>query len=489
VRPSASAIPFMIKLWWKKSPVEIEPPVPRRANFAASIAKSDNNPIKKKSYSYPIQPPKLPKGVVPTGQLAPVMAMDSGGEYGNNYSFALGSGYNGFPGYQYLATLATRAEYRNFATSLSTEITREWIELKSSETAGDDTKKKITELTKALDDYGIQRIVQRAAEHDAYFGRAQIFVDIKGHDRSTPLILDKRTIPKGSKVSFMTVEPMWTTPNSYNALDPANPAFYKPVSWWMLGQNVHSSRFATIVTRELPDLLKPAFNFSGMSLSQLAEFYVDEWLNTKTSVSKLLSNFSITALQTNMAQVLSDPLDDGMSLINRAKLFAANRDNQGLMLLDKDTEQLVQVNTPLSGLHELQAQAQEHMSLPSREPQVLLSGISPAGLNASSDGEIRVWNDWIAAQQKAFYFAPILLILKVLQLSMYGEIDDDITFDFEPLYQMTPKELAEIRNYDATAAAIYITNQVISPEEQREQLARDPNSGYQGLQMLEEIEE
>lgn len=476
----------MIKFWKKSEAVIIEPEAPRRANFSRAAEKSASNRSPKKSYTFPIKPPELPTGVVPNGVKAPVMAMDSGGEYATPFTgYAFGAGYNGFPGYQYLATLATRAEFRNFASSLSTEITREWIVLNSSDTASDETKAKVTELTKALDDKGVLHIVQRAAEHDCYFGRAQILVNIEGQDKATPLILDPRTIKKGSKVSFMTVEPMWTTPNVYDAIDPSSPNFYKPVSWWMLGQIVHSSRFATIVTRELPDLLKPAFNFSGMSLSQLAEFYVDEWITTKTAISTLLRNFSITALQTNMAQVMEGS-DDGSSLIDRAKLFTANRDNQGLMLLDKDTEALAQVNTPLGGLSELQAQAEEHMSLPSREPLVVLTGISPSGLNASSDGEIRVFYDWIAAQQETFYSPPVRLILDVLQLSMYGEIDPDISFEWEPLYQMTPKELSEIRRSDAEAAGAYIDRGVISAEEQREMLARDPKSGYQGLTMIEE---
>lgn len=462
----------------------IMPKVP--LNYRAAANRADSNPKQTTKYHYPIQPPALPEGVVAKGKTAPVMAMDSnGGEYGMAYTFAIQAGYNGFPGYQYLASLATRAEYRNLATSLSTEITREWIELHSSETAGDRTKQKITELTKALEDYGIPRIIQRAAEHDAFFGRGQILINIAGQDKTKPLILSPKTIPKGSIVSFANVEPVWTTPGAWNAIDPGAPDFYKPPIWWMLGQIVHTSRLLPIITRELPDLLKPAFNFSGMSLSQLAEYYVDEWLTTKTSISKLLSNFSITALKTQMAQVMEGD-SDGLGLINRAKLFNANRDNQGLMLLDMATEDLVQQNVPLGGLHELQAQAEEHMSLPSRMPLVILTGVSPSGLNASSDGEIRVWNDWIAAQQKAFYFQPILTILKVLQLSMYGEIDDDISFDFEPLYQMTPKELSEIRRSDAEAAAVYIDRSVIGPEEQREMLARDPKSGYQGLELVQE---
>ena len=199
---------------------------------------------------------------------------------------------------------------------------------------------------------------------------------------------------------MVPVEAVWTTPAGYNALDPAAPDFYKPSSWFMLGQEVHASRLMTVVTRPLPDILKPAFNFAGMSLSQLAEPYVDNWLRTRQSVADLINNFSTTALKTSMDQILQGD-DDGADLLNRADLFTATRSNKGLMLLDMEREELVQINTPLSGLHELQAQSQEHMCSVSRMPAIILTGISPSGLNASSDGEIRIFYDWIAAQQEA----------------------------------------------------------------------------------------
>lgn len=438
--------------------------------------------------AHPVKLPELLPSVVPAGEKSGI-AMDS--NFSNYVTAYGGKGVEvaGFPGYPYLAALATRAEYRAFASALSTELTREWITINSSETAGDETKQKVTELTKALDDMGLKCIIQRAAEHDCYFGRAQIFLEIAGHAPDTPLVLSDKTIAKGSKIKVKTVEAIWTTPTAYNALDPLQPDFYHPVKWFMLGKQVHASRLMTVITRPVPDMLKPAFNFGGMSLSQLAEPYVNNWLRTRQSVSDLIANFSVTAIKTRMDQVLSgsgDPdLDGGAAndLFMRAALFTATRANQGLMMLDNDTEDLVQVNTPLGGLHELQAQSQEHMCAVSRMPAMILTGISPSGLNASSEGEIRSFYDWIKAQQEAHWRAVIDTVLKVLQFSMYGSVDPDIWFSFVSLYQMTPKELAEIRTADATTAAAYMDRGVIDPAEQREKLARDPESGYQGLDL------
>lgn len=443
---------------------------------AARKAQMETKP--QAAYTYPIKPPTLAPNVVPRGTTPPVLAMDA-----NPYSFAMQGGLpgGGFPGFQYLAQLATRPEYRAFASGMSTELTRKWIEFTSKQNDDDDTGEKIKAIEAEFERLNVRGIIQAAAEHDCYFGRGQIFIDIRGADTSTPMILSPQTIPKGSLNRLSAVEAVWTTPSAYNALDPSAPDFYKPSEWWMLGKQVHASRLMTIITRPLPDILKPAFNFAGMSLSQLAEPYVDNWLRTRQSVADLINNFSITVLSTAMGQILQGGEDDGDGLFKRADLFTAMRANRGLMVLDKETEALGQINTPLSGLHELQAQSQEHMCSVSRMPAIVLTGISPSGLNASSDGEIRVFYDWIAAQQTAFWREPLKTILDLVQLSLYGEIDPDIEFSFVPLYQMTPEQEAEIRAKDGVTGVGYINAGVLDPSEVREKLAKDPASGYDGL--------
>lgn len=435
------------------------------------------------------RPPDLLPGVVPPGRAAPVLAMDNAGEIPFSAFFPqmhmAGASINQqqiFPGYQYLAHLATRSEFRALAESLSVELTRKWIEMTSTDEASEKIKAIDEELTKL----NVRGLFQLAATHDSYFGRGQFYIDIEGADRNLPLILDPRTVRPGSLKRVAVIEPIWTTPSMYNALDPAAPDFYKPSKWFVLGRETHASRLLTVTTRPLPDILKPAFNFSGMSLSQLAEPYVDNWLRTRQSVSDLINNFSITALKTSMDQILQGgDDDDGDSLFKRADLFTAMRSNRGLMLLDKDREELVQINTPLGGLHELQAQAQEQLCSVGRIPAVILTGISPSGLNASSDGEIRVFYDWIAAQQEAYWRDPLEIIIKTVQLSLFGEIDPSISFKFVPLYQMSAAEEADIRLKNAQTATAYVDMGVLDPAEERERIARDPESGYEGLELID----
>ena len=473
---------------WGKKPAAPAPRMRTRSE-ALSIARS-HAMVPKEATPMRFAPPALMGGVVPAGK-ASAIAMDYAPgvyEFANNLAWG-GASFTPFPGYSYLSGLATRAEYRNFADGISSEMTREWIKFHgASQEDGQgqaaQDKERIKQLEDAVRKFNLQDLFKLATAQDCFFGRGQISINIRGAEPMLPLILSPRTIPKGSLDSFTCIEAIWTTPSAYNSNDPMAADFYKPREWFVLGKQVHASRIMSIITRPLPDIIKPAYNFSGMSLSQLAEPYVNNWLRTRQSVSDLINNFSITALKTDMAQVLQggECGPDGSSdIFARADLFTLVKANKGLMLLDKDTEELDQLNTPLSGLHELQAQALEQLCTVSRIPAVILTGVSPSGLNASSEGEIRVFYDWISSQQEAYLRHPLETCIHVIMLHLWGEIDPTITFKFNPLWQLSGVEESTIRTNDANAAVALLDRGVVSAEEVRESLSNNPNSGFSGI--------
>jgi len=412
------------------------------------------------------------------------LAYDDGGNFAPNYTW-LNQNYCGlgFPGYAYLSELAQRSEYRSPSETMAKEMTRKFIKLNTSSKG--DKSEKIKEIELWFKKHDVRQVCLNALTLDLFFGRSQIFIDIRGQEddieRAKPLVIDSKTIRKGTVAGFKVIEPIWTSPYTYNATDPTKPDFYVPYAWYVLGRKIHNSRLMTVISRPVPDLLKPAYNFGGISLTQLMEPYVIRWLRTVDGVNRIINNFSIIALATNMAAILQGKAGEAQGLLDRAKLFSAARDNQGLMLVDKNTEELTQIAVPLSSLDHLQAQAQEHMAAPSHIPLIKLTGITPSGLNASSEGEITVWHEFVHSEQENV-LEPILdKILDLAQLDLYGEIDDDIDYTFVPLIEATQKEIADIRKSDGDLAAALIDRGVVSPDEVREKLANDPESGYSNL--------
>lgn len=428
--------------------------------------------------------PVLPPGVVPAGARAGIACDSAVAMNGwlNNQGGFCGLG---FPGYTYLAELSQKSEYRAPSVTIAKEMTREWIEINGA------SESELSDLKTAMEEFGVRESFCDITRIDGQFGRAQLAINIKGHDtdqrRQLPLIVDDEnkasTIPKGSLLGFKPVEPIWTTPWMYNSTDSTRPDFYKPQWWYNIGKKTHASRLLTFVSNPLPDILKPAYNFSGISMSQLIEPYVIRWLKTVDSVNRMISNYSTSGFLTNMQATLSDGGDDptGLSLMKRAQLFNQTRDNRGLMMLDKESEEFFQFNTPLSGLSELQAQAQEHMAAPTHIPLVKLTGITPSGLNASSDGEIKVFYDFVSAEQKDFLTGHLRTVLKVLQLHLWGKVNPKINFEWVRLDSPTDKEESEMRKADGDRDAAYVTNAIVSPDEVRQRLRNEKTSGYSFL--------
>lgn len=415
------------------------------------------------------------------------------GQIGQIYGYAsngfFGEGI-GFLGYPYLAELSQRPEYRLISVIRAQEMTRKWIEL----TYAGDTKDKaatakINQLNDAMKRWRIQDLFREVTEHDGLFGRGQIYIDTGAGDDpaelATRLVADKAKVGKGdsnSKVKlkgFRVIEALWTYPGPWNGIDPLQADFYKPSQWWVQGKIVHESRLLIFVSRPMPDLLKAAYMFGGLSLSQMAKPYVDNWLRTRQSVSDITHAYSTMILHTDMSSILSG--GDGGDLFKRLEIFNLTRDNRGVFAINKDSELFENIATPLGTLDKLQAQAQEQMCSVSQTPVVKLLGLTPSGLNTSTDGEIRSFYDMVAANQESLYRAPLKRVIDFIQLDEFGEIDPAIDFKFVPLWELDEAGEASVRKTETDTDIELIDAGVLSPEEVRAKIIADPNSPYAGL--------
>jgi hypothetical protein len=176
------------------------------------------------------------------------------------------------------------------------------------------------------------------------------------------------------------------------------------------------------------------------------------------------------------------------NFFNRLQMFNLGRDNHGVNAVDKATEDFGNVSAPLGSLDKLQAQSQEQMCAPAGLPLVYLTGITPAGLNASSQDEIEVFQDTAAANQE-IYTPALSKILNLTQLSLFGEIDPEIGFEWNQLKVVSEMDKATIRKTEAETDVIHVDGGVLFPEEVRTRIANDEDSPYSGIDLNRELPE
>lgn len=476
----------------------------------------------------PFKAPWFPKGAIPSREAH--MAMDGAMAEASTAWLAEGTigGLSGegmlFLGYTYLSELAQRPEYRVISETIADDATREWIDFdvtggpdeakdrarrmrldpagERERQADPDQRRKRVERAgkmdkiKALRDdqlrLGVKDHFYNQARNDGFFGRSHLFlqIDTNGNGLDDPKELvtpigdgrdetSRSKVPVGSFKAMQTIEPVWTYPLAYNAINPLKQDWYNPQTWYVMGQEIHGSRIPTFVGHPVPDMLKPAYAFGGLSLTQMAKPYVDIWLETRESVAAIVKSFSVMVLATDLSTMMQP--GNVNALLARVAMFNMLRDNQGTFVVNKNTEDFKNVSASLAGLHELQAQAQEHMASVSRVPLVKLTGISPSGLNATSEQEIEVYDDTIMAYQSRFFAPNLSRVINFQQLSLFGEIDPEITWHFEPLRQITQAEKGQKQKDEAERDQKYVDMGAISPGEVRARIIDDPDMPYADL--------
>lgn len=431
--------------------------------------------------------PPVTLGCTEEQRLAIDQAMDEAGVYTVlEHTNGVYETFPRFMGYGALQNIAQNGLIRACVSTVADDMTREWIEVtrRGVQEGGEDTL--VEDINAAMDAKQLQRVFHEAVELVGYEGGAFIFIDTGARDEELTLPLEinakSAELVEGGHLRFVVVDPVNCAPGSYNALNPLQADYYKPKYWLVLGRPVHASRMIRLVANEVPVLLKPAYNFLGIPQAQILWDYVEHFQQNRVSVDRLLSKFSMTVFKTKMFESLVGfGAEQASGLDARVKLMVQNMSNDGVLAVDKDNEDVVKLETPLSGLTDIVRQSLELLAAINRTPAVKLLGISPSGFNATGESDLRNYYDHIAAMQRKQLLTGVRIALDCLQLHLRGEIDPSISFTFKPLGEEDKSLQAATRKTVLEGISLMLDRDVVSVEEARKVLAQDPDSGFNDI--------
>lgn len=395
-----------------------------------------------------------------------------------------------FLGYPFLQVLSQNPLISAGVETIADEMTKKFIKLVHT---GDDlacgvgseiaVEDKLKMLEAELKKFKISSLFRRCAEKTGYYGGCLAYVDTGGIDDpellKSPLYFDQTIIKKGSLKHFTIIDPVNVSPGFYNASDPLRSDYFKPQTWFVMGKEVHTSRFLYFAGKEAPLLLKPAYNFFGVSQAQLAFEYVENFQKNRDSGSELLNKFSVSVFKTNMQNAMYS--GETAELEKRIQYFVHKRHNDGVFVLDKDDEDFIKSDTSLGGVTDIIRQSLELIASVFRIPAVKYLGISPSGFNATGESDLKNFYSLIESLQEKQFADNLETVLKLLQLNEFGEIDPHIGFEFIPLDEEDDKIKAETEKMQADTLAVYLDRNVISAEEARKIGASDKEGILKGI--------
>lgn len=362
------------------------------------------------------------------------------------------------------------------------EITEEEKEQQKVETRENDTL--IAEMNATIRKYKLLDVLHEAYDICGYEGGSMIYIDTGaiGEELKTPLNVSSYSgeIKMGDLKRFTVIDPINIFPGVYNSVDPLREDYFVPETYWILGQEVHKSRLIPIIENPVPVLLKPSYNFMGVARAQILWDYVLHFQQCRVASADLVTKHSTTVFKTAMGNVLFS--QEGLKNLNtRIEVFKQNRDNLNIVAIDKEAEDIVNVDAPVTGVDQICKQALEYLAAINRTPAVKLLGISPSGFNATGESDIRNYYDHIKSQQEKIFRDAVQRCLDVLQLNLNGKIDRGLTFEFSALSDEDKNALVSYQKTKAEVIGALLDHQIISGEEARKALAADPDSGFTDL--------
>lgn len=195
---------------------------------------------------------------------------------------------------------------------------------------------------------------------------------------------------------------------------------------------------------------------------------INDFQHAWQGASVILQDFAPPVLKLKGLAELLAQQSGTQGVENRAKAIEAARSIARVTLLDSE-EEYTRETVNVTGYADLLEKLMLRLAAAAGMPVSLLMGQSPAGLNATGDSDIRWFYDSIAAMQERVLRPVCTRILKLMLLSKdgptHGQLPENWSVYFSPLWQMTEAEQATIRNTQANTDKIYLEAQVVTPTE------------------------
>lgn len=369
--------------------------------------------------------------------------------------------------YQELAMLAGADDIINNAIeTITRECLSQWGEIEIITNNNDldilEVKEWLENRLKELDfNYKLAELIKKSLTYGGSF----LFFSYNGiQDLEKPLILRSETSTNTLR-SLNIIEAWQVAPSDVNLNNPTEEDYMRPSKWYISGAGViDNSRLYPLVFFDTPNLIKPMFNFLGISLAQFMRDKVKSADSMRQSLADIFLRF-----RTNIIRTPSIISMDKETLKKRVELLNMGVNNFSTLLL-ADTENFEQSITPTAGLDKIFAQALETIATSARIPINKLFGQTPTGLNNSGIYDIANFYDTIKGYQESTIKPLIDKVLNMLLNEKYAEHNVRAFFKFNPLEKLNDLELSQVKNTEADFYTKLINAGIITQEEALQEL-------------------
>jgi phage-related protein (TIGR01555 family) len=357
------------------------------------------------------------------------------------------------------------------------DMTREWIEIESTEEGKEaDGNSKIEAINKELERLSAQLVFNEALKWKRLYGGSIIVVGALDGDNLEKPLSEKVKGIGGLRVVdrtdvFMQSSEFQTDPNKPNF---GNVVKYS-IQFWigteLITKLVHASRCIVFKGKKVPSgankVLTQETRFWGISELQNVNDKLSDFGGITSSVVNVMHEFvvgkyTIKGLAQKMAAGKEADVVSRMNLIGMMKSVINS------VLLDEG-ESYSRDSVSLASIPEIMDRFMMFLSGVAKIPVTKLFGRSAAGMNATGEGDLKNYYDTVKAEQQISLRPAINQLVTMIKSYTF---DIPTKIEFNPLFQMSEKEEAEIEKLEAETEkikadtySVLVAAQILDPAE------------------------
>jgi phage-related protein (TIGR01555 family) len=342
-----------------------------------------------------------------------------------------------------------------------------------------DKQDKADDIMAILQHIKANRQFVRCGQQEIAYGGSALFPvinDVQGNALAEPLEDDAITLPK----AFHVFEPRQLQPVEWD--DDPNSETFNSVSLWRLvplgvrttnlftGLEIHASRLIIFpgirVSMEQPTGAQQGWGDSG--LTPMRDVLRDYNLSWAAAVILLQEMGQGVFQMDQLAQMVANDKDEEIQ--RRIMILDIMKSVLNTMVISKD-DVYTRQQVPMSGMPEVLQQMCTRLAAAADMPVTKLMGQSPAGLNATGESDITIYDDSVDAWRDE-HMPQLERMVRIIILAkdgpLAGKEPETWSVEHRPLRQPTAEQTAALRKTIAETDAINIANEVYSGDDAAE---------------------
>jgi len=357
-------------------------------------------------------------------------------------------------------------------TSLPSDALRKWVSLQID----DDAEGQGDEILEFIEDIGGRVALQEGLVWARQSGGCLLVLGVDdGQAPDKPL--NEEAIRAFKFVNVIRADQARV--KKYYA-DPAAPKFNEPELWEISSsagmmmssakRDVHESRVIWLRGELTTPQRRKERQGWDMSSLQRAKGPLQRNALVHHAVASLLTKSNLLVFGVKGFSEMVKRAKEAVSAFQtRMQLARMAQSSNSWTIHDSEGETISNISVSFAGIPDVMDRSNQEAASAANMPVTKMWGISPAGMNATGESDLQLWEQQVEAYQVQYVKVPLERMVSLAMLTAGSatgsKVPESWSIAFAPLRVMTDEQLATVQSTISQALALLLDREVFTPEE------------------------